>query len=95
MCLMDCWEEQQEELRADRNQLDIFQIICQMEIMFQIVTMKDIRKMISNIMIIYKDLRKANNKMNLDNICQEMFQLKIWEIKKSLILNTCKLTLIA
>jgi hypothetical protein len=92
---MDCWEEQQEELRADRNQLDIFQIICQMEIMFQIVTMKDIRKMISNIMIIYKDLRKANNKMNLDNICQEMFQLKIWEIKKSLILNICKLTLIA
>jgi len=91
---MDCWEEQQEELRADRNQLDIFQIICQMEIMFQIVTMKDIRKMISNILIIYKDLRKANNKMNLDNICQEMFQLKIWEIKKSLILNICKLTLI-
>lgn len=62
--------------------------------MFQIVTMKDIPKMISNIMIIYKDLRKANNKMNLDNICQEMFQLKIWEIKKSLILNICKLTLI-
>lgn len=91
---MDCWEEQQEELRADRNQSDIFQIICQMEIMFQIVTMKDIPKMISNIMIIYKDLRKANNKMNLDNICQEMFQLKIWEIKKSLILNICKLTLI-
>ena len=94
MCRMDCWEEQQEELRADRNQSDIFQIICRMEIMFQIVTMKDIPKMISNIMIIYKDLRKANNKMNLDNICQEMFQLKIWEIKKSLILNICKLTLI-
>ena len=94
MCRMDCWEEQQEELRADRNQLDIFQIIWRMEIMFQIVTMKDIPKMISNIMIIYKDLRKANNKMNLDNICQEMFQLKIWEIKKSLILNICKLTLI-
>jgi hypothetical protein len=60
MCLMGFWEEQQEELRVDRNQLDICQITCQMEIMFQIITMKDIHRLILNTMITYKDLRKGN-----------------------------------
>lgn len=51
-------EEQLEALKEDKNQSVIFQIICQMEIMSQMFTIKDFLKINSIPMLILKDQLK-------------------------------------
>ena len=72
MCQMDYLEEQLVELRAGKNRLDIFPIICQMEIM-QILKKKDYHKANTIQMWIHKVLLNVKELQSLTSICQETY----------------------
>ena len=73
MSRTDYSEEQQEVLKEDRNLSVTFQIICQVEIIPQILIIKDFNKINSIQMLTRKDQLKENVQQSLNNTCLGIF----------------------